>query len=109
MSTFTKILCFCYLEPTEPSLYYIKINVVNEYGYDVDVRSNTDTIQDVIVSAGETRDITGTTNLAEYFVVRVYDRRDGIPIMINGSSYVKITPSSSPQFVYNIEIEPGKS
>ena len=83
--------------------------IVNGYGYDVDVRSNSDVFDDLVVVSGEDARIDETTNSAEPFVVRVYDRRDGIPIQINGKSYVKITPTSSQQFVYNIELEPGKS
>ena len=100
---------FLFLESTEPSVYYINISVVNNYGYDVDVRSNSDTVQDVIVGARETYDITEKTNSPKSIVVRVYDRRDGIPIMVKGERYVKISPRSSPQYVQRILLKPGKS
>jgi hypothetical protein len=53
-------------------------------------------------------EIEETTNSAEYFVIRIYDSRDGIPILIGGESYVRVTPKSSPQYQYNIVVEPGK-
>ena len=81
---------------------------MNNYGYNVDVRSNTGVIQDVMVLAGTVHEIEETTNSAEYFVIRIYDSRDGIPIPIGGESYVKVTPTSSPQYQYNIVVEHGK-
>ncbi|CAB4011013.1 Glyco X precursor, partial [Paramuricea clavata] len=94
--------------PTDAALYYVNVKIVNNYGYNVDVRSNTGVIQDVMVLAGAVREIEETTNSAEYFVIRIYDSRDGIPILIDGESYVRVTPKSSPQYQYNIVVEPGE-
>ena len=95
----------CFVGPTE--LYYINLKVVNNYGSDVDVRTNTDVIQDYIVPDGEDRHIQEITETAGYFVIRFYDRRDGIPILIDGESYVKITPKTSPQYQYSYVLGPG--
>jgi hypothetical protein len=95
----------CFVGPTE--LYYINLKVVNNHGSDVDVRTNTDVIQDYIVPDGEDRHIQEITETAGYFVIRIYDRRDGIPILIDGESYVKITPKTSPQYEYNIVLGSG--
>jgi hypothetical protein len=95
----------CFVGATE--LYYINLKVVNNHGSDVDVRTNTDVIQDYIVPDGEDRHIQEITETAGYFVIRIYDRRDGIPILIDGESYVKITPKTSPQYEYNIVLGSG--
>ena len=83
------------------------MKIVNNYGYDVDVRGNSDVIQDVTIPTGKDLQIKKGTNSAKYFVIRIYDRRDGIPISIDGGSYAKITPKSSSEFVYEFLLEPG--
>ena len=88
--------------------YYVNINVENNYGYDVEVRANTDVFEDVVVPAGSQYPINEVTNTGNNFILRIYDRRDGIPILINGQNYKVIAPKSSPQYVYSIVIKPGK-
>jgi len=85
------------------------VKIVNNYGYDVDVRSSASVLEDMIVPKSGTKEIKVRTNSAKKFVLRIYDRRDGIPILINGESYVKITPSSSPLYRYSILIKPGRN
>lgn len=92
--------------PTEPN--YIKLKIINKYGYDVDVRSSADFIKDFTVPNGTERYIEDRTASSQYFVIRVYDRRDRIPILINGKTYVRMIPTSSPEYVYNILVKPGK-
>ncbi len=58
------------------------MKIVNNYGYDVDVRSNSDVIQDVTIPTGKDLEIKKGTNSAKYFVIRIYDRRDGIPFRL---------------------------
>ena len=82
---------------------------MNNYGYEVDVRSSASVVEDIVVPTSGTKEIKVRTNSAKKFVLRIYDRRDGIPILINGESYVKITPTSSPLYRYNILIEPGRN
>ena len=96
-----------FLESTKPSDYYINLEVTNNYGYEVEVRSSKDFIEGVIVPNGAVREIKERSNSPEYLIVRVYDRRDGIPIQIGSKSYVKITPKSSPQYWYKIVVEEG--
>ena len=81
---------------------------MNNYGYDVDVRSSADFIKDFTVPSGAERYIEDRTASSEYFVIRFYDRRDRIPILIKGKTYVRMIPTSSPENVYNIVLEPGK-
>ncbi|XP_028402030.1 uncharacterized protein LOC114524971 [Dendronephthya gigantea] len=93
---------------TESPVYYVNIRVVNDYGYDIDVRSSSDVIDDFEVPKGEERNIQATSNTAESFVIRFYDRRDGIPILVKGENYVRIMPRTSPLFVHDIVVEAGE-
>lgn len=87
-------------------LYNVNVTIVNNYGYDVDVRSSTDRIKGFDILTGAQRRFTFSTASAEAFVLRFYDSRDGIPILYNGESYVKIIPSLL-QDGYIIVLEPG--
>ena len=40
--------------------------------------------------------------------MRVYDRRDGIPILVDGKKYAVITPTSSPEDIYDFTLYPGR-
>ena len=82
---------------------------MNNYGYNVDVHSSASVVEDVIVPVGEEKEIKVITNSAKKFTLRVYDRRDGIPILINGKRYVIIETKSSPLYFYNVVVEPGKN
>jgi hypothetical protein len=82
---------------------------VNNYGYDVDVRSSPSVVDERILDNGGEREIKLRTKSPRKFVIRILDRRDGIPILINGDRYVPITPKSSPLYRYNILIRPGRN
>ena len=84
------------------------MRIVNNYGYDIDVRSSSDVFDDFEIPKDQKRDIQRTSTTAEAFVIRFYDRRDGIPILINGENYVRIIPRTSPSFVHDIVVEAGK-
>ena len=104
------MLYFYTLEPsTRSPLYYIKLKILNYYGYHVDVRTNPSVIEDFVVSYGTIGKIDMETNSPKPFVLRIYDRRDGIPIPVDGKNYALITPKLSPEDVYDFTLYPGNA
>lgn len=79
----------------------------NYYGSGVDVRSNPSVFKDLVIPEGSIARVNEITKSRKPFVMRIYDRQDGIPISITGKNYVVITPGSSPTKKYSFTLLPG--
>ncbi|XP_046853752.1 uncharacterized protein LOC124446913 [Xenia sp. Carnegie-2017] len=93
---------------TSTLLHYVNVKVQNDYGNDVDVRTNSEIFDDFVVEEGSQFEVNRTSFSDVPFILRVFDRRDGIPVIIDENNYVVIHPTVSKDYIYKILVKPGE-